>query len=56
MGGVHSFAIHFFDAKRGADGLVEIDQQERGEGRGEMHIFLMSTGKLKKAFLLADCS
>ena len=28
MGCVHSFTVHFFDAKRGADGLVEIDQQE----------------------------
>jgi hypothetical protein len=52
MGGVHDFAVHFFDAKRRAYGLVDVDQQEGCESRGEMHIFLMGTGKMKNAFLL----
>jgi len=28
MGGIHGFAVFFSDAERGADGLIEVDQEE----------------------------
>ena len=28
MGGIHGFAVFFSDAERGADGLIDVDQEE----------------------------